>query len=310
MFKKSFGKKVLEKLSLSVLVLGCVVVLCQASLVSAGPMTTELTCKDFGTVAGSKVIMIVDVGGVSAKGEIPKDGTISLDATLKIPDGCLGYDNNVPGAVNYDAFFRLEFALETPSGIKTIISQPDYNTRDISKGLTTYTFKLPWQVSGLTAKNANRPVQVGDQVSIFAYLLEQRVGSANYAKVYFNNSPLIVVEGSSVVLPGGGADTDPGSKSGGSNQISTPVVGTIDSPISIKSLGELITTGIKYLLGFLATLSVLFIIIGGVRMVVSGGSEGEVKAGKQTVTWAVVGMVVSLLAFTIINVVQSLLKVK
>lgn len=105
--------------------------------------------------------------------------------------------------------------------------------------------------------------------------------------------------------PGG---TNPGTNPGGGG--GSQIVGKLDSPIAIGNIGELIATILQYLLGLVAALAVLFIIIGGIRMVTSAGNTSSVTAGKQTVTWAIIGLVVSMLAFTIINVVQSLLKVR
>lgn len=79
------------------------------------------------------------------------------------------------------------------------------------------------------------------------------------------------------------------------------------NPIAYDSLGALIVALVRFLLTMIGALSVLFIIIGAVRMVASAGNEKSVKAGKDTVTWAVIGLVVALLAFTIINLVQSVL---
>jgi hypothetical protein len=53
--------------------------------------------------------------------------------------------------------------------------------------------------------------------------------------------------------------------------------------------------------------SLLFIIIGGFRYITAGGNEESATEGKKTVLYAVVGLVVVLLAVTIVNVVVNLL---
>lgn len=85
------------------------------------------------------------------------------------------------------------------------------------------------------------------------------------------------------------------------------VTATINNPLGSNSLGALIIRVIRFLLTMLGALAVLFIIIGGVRMVTSAGNEKAVTAGKQTVTWAVIGLVVALLAFSVIGLVQNIL---
>lgn len=98
--------------------------------------------------------------------------------------------------------------------------------------------------------------------------------------------------------PGGPADT--GGSTGG-------VIGTISNPISYDSLGALVVGIIRFLLTMLGGLAVLFIIIGAVRMVTSAGNEKAVTAGKQTVTWAVIGLITALMAFSVISLVQSVI---
>lgn len=69
----------------------------------------------------------------------------------------------------------------------------------------------------------------------------------------------------------------------GSNGIVTDVVNTM-----------IYVTGI---------LAVIFIIIGGVRYVVSQGDEKSVKSAKDTVMYAVIGLILAILAFAIVNFV-------
>lgn len=93
-------------------------------------------------------------------------------------------------------------------------------------------------------------------------------------------------------------------------QVASPSVvteGQIVNPIRYESLGELIVALIRFLLIMVGSLSVLFIIIGAVRMVTSAGNEKAVTAGKQTVQWAVLGLVVALMSFSVIAMVQSLI---
>ena len=49
--------------------------------------------------------------------------------------------------------------------------------------------------------------------------------------------------------------------------------------------------------------SVIFLIVGGIRWIMSGGDKGKVEQAKSTVTAAVVGLVISLAAFFIVNLV-------
>ena len=51
--------------------------------------------------------------------------------------------------------------------------------------------------------------------------------------------------------------------------------------------------------------SVLMIIIGGLRYVLSGGDSGNVSAAKNTILYAIVGIIVSLLAYAVVSFVVS-----
>jgi succinate dehydrogenase/fumarate reductase cytochrome b subunit len=50
----------------------------------------------------------------------------------------------------------------------------------------------------------------------------------------------------------------------------------------------------------LGVLAVIFIIIGGVRYAISGGDSANVKQAKETILYAVIGLIVALIAFTIV----------
>ncbi len=71
-------------------------------------------------------------------------------------------------------------------------------------------------------------------------------------------------------------------------------------------MGGFISGVIAFLLALIGGLSVLFIIIGGVQMISSAGNADQLTKGKKTLTWAVVGLLVALLGYAIINVVQSI----
>lgn len=53
----------------------------------------------------------------------------------------------------------------------------------------------------------------------------------------------------------------------------------------------------------LGGVSVIMIIVGGIRMAAAQGDPGNVKAGKQTIMWSVVGVAVAMFSYTIINFV-------
>lgn len=57
------------------------------------------------------------------------------------------------------------------------------------------------------------------------------------------------------------------------------------------------------LLFVLGAISVIMIIIGGLRYVVSGGNSTNVTAAKNTILYAIVGVIIAILSYAIINFV-------
>lgn len=67
-----------------------------------------------------------------------------------------------------------------------------------------------------------------------------------------------------------------------------------------SSYAMTIINTILYILGIVA---VIMIVIGGFRYVVSNGDSASITAAKNTIFYAVIGLVVAILAFTIVNFV-------
>lgn len=59
----------------------------------------------------------------------------------------------------------------------------------------------------------------------------------------------------------------------------------------------------RVLLFIIGAIAVIMLIFGGVRYVVSGGNDSQVKAAKDTILYAIVGILVALLAYAAVNFV-------
>lgn len=59
------------------------------------------------------------------------------------------------------------------------------------------------------------------------------------------------------------------------------------------------------LLFIIGAIAVIMLIIGGIRYVVSGGDSSAVTAAKNTILYAVVGIIVALLAYALVNFVLN-----
>ncbi len=73
--------------------------------------------------------------------------------------------------------------------------------------------------------------------------------------------------------------------------------------IGTTTLQGYIQIVINVLLGTIGVVAVIMLIIGGFRYVLSQGDEKATKGAKDTILFAIVGIVVAILAFAIVNFV-------
>ena len=64
-------------------------------------------------------------------------------------------------------------------------------------------------------------------------------------------------------------------------------------------------TIINVVIGVIGFVAVAFIIFGGVQYTTSAGDPGKVKKAKDTILYGIIGLVVSMLAYAIVNFVLS-----
>ena len=79
------------------------------------------------------------------------------------------------------------------------------------------------------------------------------------------------------------------------------------NPLPSDSLLTTFLVIIKGFMGALGVCAVLFIIVGAFQMIMASGSEEAYSKGKKTITWSILGLVIALMAFTIIAIVQNVL---
>lgn len=62
---------------------------------------------------------------------------------------------------------------------------------------------------------------------------------------------------------------------------------------------------INIILMIIGVIAVIMIIVGGIRYTLSGGDAGSTKSAKDTIMYAVIGLIVALLGFAIVNFVVA-----
>jgi hypothetical protein len=93
------------------------------------------------------------------------------------------------------------------------------------------------------------------------------------------------------------------------NEILTGACKASDDPASCETNSSLFGTGsvlnhaISVLLFVTGSISILMIVIGGLRFVLAAGNPANIKAARETILYAVVGLVISGLAYAMVNFV-------
>lgn len=78
--------------------------------------------------------------------------------------------------------------------------------------------------------------------------------------------------------------------------------GENQNDVEVTSLFQDVTNTLLYIIG---GVSVIMIVIGGFRYIISNGDSNQVTAAKNTILYAVVGLVVALVAYAIVNFVLN-----
>lgn len=95
--------------------------------------------------------------------------------------------------------------------------------------------------------------------------------------------------------------------------LTLPGYGKVETPKNIPSgdnaVGNAIMAGLNLFIILGVAASLIFTIYGGILWITSNGDKGKVDRARRTLTFSIVGLVVMILAFTIIQMVGTLLGV-
>ncbi len=79
----------------------------------------------------------------------------------------------------------------------------------------------------------------------------------------------------------------------------------LKDPLGGANIPQIVARMVSYLLGFVGALFLLFFVYGGILWMTAGSSE-RIKTAKKTLTYAVLGMIVVILSYTIITIIINL----
>lgn len=71
------------------------------------------------------------------------------------------------------------------------------------------------------------------------------------------------------------------------------------------SLTEIFRTVVNIMLFLIGAVAVIMLVIGGIRYVVSGGNQDQVTGAKNTIMYAIIGIVVAFLAYAAVSFVTT-----
>lgn len=74
--------------------------------------------------------------------------------------------------------------------------------------------------------------------------------------------------------------------------------------ITVQNKPNLVATIVQFLIVIAIIVSVIFLIWGGIRWIMSGGDKAKVEQARSAIMAAIIGLVISLLAFFIIGLVM------
>jgi hypothetical protein len=70
---------------------------------------------------------------------------------------------------------------------------------------------------------------------------------------------------------------------------------------------EILNRGLAYAIIIAGFLSVVFIFVGGISFILSGGQEEKVKSAVSTIRYAIIGLIITILAIVIVGTVGKAL---
>lgn len=79
----------------------------------------------------------------------------------------------------------------------------------------------------------------------------------------------------------------------------------LDANSNSNNLMGTVNTIINVIIGVIGFVAVVVIILGGVQYTTSAGDPGKVKKAKDTILYGIIGLVVALLAYAIVNFVLT-----
>ncbi len=83
-------------------------------------------------------------------------------------------------------------------------------------------------------------------------------------------------------------------------------VNAVGDPDSSKSFGEVIVQVVNFMLYAIGILAVIMVIVGGIRFVLSAGDSNATTGARNTILYAIIGLVIAFVAWGLVNFVSGI----
>jgi hypothetical protein len=90
--------------------------------------------------------------------------------------------------------------------------------------------------------------------------------------------------------------------------VSAQQAAVLTNPLGTTDLRIIIARVISAILGVTGSIALLMFIYGGFMWLISAGDDKRVKAGKDTLKWATIGLVVIVAAYTLVSTIITALE--
>lgn len=92
--------------------------------------------------------------------------------------------------------------------------------------------------------------------------------------------------------------------------LTTPAFAAVSDTPKLTELGDILNRIITFLFGLIGGIAIILIVVGGIRYILAGGDPKATMAAKQTITFALIGLVIVLLSVVIVTIVGTTLGAK
>jgi len=94
--------------------------------------------------------------------------------------------------------------------------------------------------------------------------------------------------------------------------LATPAYAALTNPIGYNSLDDLISDVLGYLFAAAGLIAITFLVVGGIQYMMSGGDKMGVQAAQGKITGALVGLVIVVCSYLIVDwaICRTILKMK